>query len=306
MGVRGLIGMIQTILYNRENKPITVAVPIGGVLFETCTRTELYWGDGELSAETARHLFRVASGLESPLLGEMAIQGQLKDCYYAAKERWKLSAPINRLFQSAIHTGHRVRTETGIAKGAVSYSQVTVDILCHETDDLTGSVVSIIGVNDMTESILNFLSARGAANIILANRSFDKAQALASKYNAEAIPLEEKQYLLKVSDIVISATSAPHSIIHRSDFCDVIGKRNKQLFFDLAMPQDIDDDVNAVPGVKIYRLAEIEQRAKQNIKAREAEVTHCEEIIEEEINELMRWQRYRVKPPIPRRGSLVI
>lgn len=290
--------MIQTILYNRENKPITVAVPIGGVLFETCTRTELYWGDGEVSAETARHLFRVASGLESPLLGEMAIQGQLKDCYYASRERWKLSAPINRLFQSAIHTGHRVRTETGIAKGAVSYSQVTVDILCHETGDLTGSVVSIIGVNDMTESILNFLSARGATNIILANRSFDKAKALADKYHAEAIPLEEKQYLLKVSDIVISATSAPHSIIHRSDFDNIIGSGKRQLFFDLAMPQDIDDDVESVPGITLYRLADIERRAQQNIRAREAEVARCEEIIEEEINELLRWQSFRQKKAI--------
>ena len=123
--------MVKAILYNREDKPTNVNVPVGGVLFETCTRTELYWGDGEIPIETARHLFRVASGLESPLLGEMAIQGQLKNCYYAAKERWKLSAPINRLFQTAIYTGHRVRTETNIAKGAVSYSQVTVDAVCH-------------------------------------------------------------------------------------------------------------------------------------------------------------------------------
>ena len=94
--------MIQTILYNRESKPVNVDVPEGGVLFETCSRTELYWGEGELLAQTARHLFRVASGLESPLLGEMAIQGQLKRCYYEAKDRWKLSASIHRLFQPSI------------------------------------------------------------------------------------------------------------------------------------------------------------------------------------------------------------
>ena len=287
--------MVNCKLYNRDNKPVTVAVPVGGVLFETCTRTELYWGDGEVTAQTARHLFRVASGLESPLLGEMAIQGQLRNCYYASKERWQLSAPINRLFQAAIHTGHSVRTETGIAKGAVSYSQVTVDILCHETDDLTGSVVSIIGVNDMTEAILNFLNARGARNMILANRSFGKAKAVAARYNAEAIPLEEKQYLLRVSDIVISATSAPHSIIHHSDFGNIIGTRKKQLLFDLAIPYDIDENVNSIPGVKIYRLADIEQRAQQNIKAREAEVVRCEQIIEEEIKEFMRWQNFRHK-----------
>lgn len=285
--------MVKAILYNREDKPTNVNVPVGGVLLETCTRTELYWGDGEIPIETARHLFRVASGLESPLLGEMAIQGQLKNCYYAAKERWKLSAPINRLFQTAIYTGHRVRTDTNIAKGAVSYSQVTVDAICHEIPKLSDCVVSIIGVNEMTESILNFLSARGATNIILANRSIDKARTLALRYDAKAVPLEEKRYLLHVSDVVVSATSAPHTIIHSSDLTTKASKGNRKLFFDLAIPPDIDEGIAAKPQVKLFRIADIEQRAIQNIKAREAEVAHCEEIIEEEINELLRWQKFR-------------
>ena len=287
--------MIQTILYNRESKPVNVDVPEGGVLFETCSRTELYWGEGELLAQTARHLFRVASGLESPLLGEMAIQGQLKRCYYEAKDRWKLSASIHRLFQSAIHTGHRVRTETGIAKGAVSYPQVTVDMLCHETQDLKGCVVSIIGVNEMTESILNFLSARGATNIILANRNYDKARLMAERYQAEAVQLEAKPYLLRVSDIVISATSAPHSIIHRSDFQGMCTTGKKRLLFDLAIPHDIDEDVQHLPGVKLIQLSEIEQLAQQNINAREREVARCEAIIEEEVSDLLRWQTNRLK-----------
>ena len=175
-----------------------------GVLLKTCARTELYWGDGDVPADVARHLFRVAAGLESPLLGEGAILGQIKQSYFEAKKTGKLSPSINKLFQTASYVGHRVRTETGIARGAVSYSQVTVDILCHELPDLGNKVVSIIGVNELTESVLNFLIARGATNILLANRSFDKAEEIAHKYNnVEAFLLLLSKKLLKVSTGIV-------------------------------------------------------------------------------------------------------
>lgn len=259
----------------------------GGVTLTTCYRTETYWGDGDIPVETARHLFRVAAGLESPLLGERAILGQLKNCYNEAKAKEKLSASINRLFQYAMHVGHRVRTETGISRGAVSYSQVTVDLLCRHFPDLTGKVVSIIGVNDLTESILNFLTARGATNIILANRSLDKAEALAKRYDAEALPLTEKRRFLALSDVVISATSAPHAIIKGEDIT------RQQIIFDLASPADVDESVKSNDLVTLYQLSDIEALAQQNIQKRQAEVRKCEEIIEEEIRDLMLWQEKR-------------
>lgn len=262
----------------------------GRVHLETCNRDELYQGDGDVTEAAAQHLFRVAAGLESPLLGEMAILNQIKRAYEDAQRQCKLSPTMNRLFQTALHVGHRVRTETGISRGAVSYPQVTVDILCREMPDLGDRIVSIIGVNEMTESILNFLTARGATNLILANRSMEKAEKMAGKYRAEVLPLAEKSHILAVSDVVISATSAPHTLIHRSDYTP---SDRRQILFDLANPQDIDDDVRWMIGKKLYNLRQIEHKAQQNIQRRQAEVEHCETIIQEEIHALMHWQEYR-------------
>lgn len=285
--------MVNSIIVNnRSESPILLAPREDGVLLKTCARTELYWGDGDVPADIARHLFRVAAGLESPLLGEGAILGQIKQSYFEAKKTGKLLSSINKLFQTASYVGHRVRTETGIARGAVSYSQVTVDILCHELPDLGNKVVSIIGVNELTESVLNFLIARGATNILLANRSFDKAEEIAHKYNnVEAFSLSEKQELFTLSDVVISATSAPHTIIKSSDL--PTGKF--QLLFDLANPQDIESDVATLEGKRVFNLQQIESLAQQNLQKRALEVSKCEAIIEEEIENLQHWQEYRKK-----------
>ncbi len=284
--------MVNSIIVNnRSESPILLAPREDGVLLKTCARTELYWGDGDVPADIARHLFRVAAGLESPLLGEGAILGQIKQSYFEARKSGKLSPAINKLFQTASYVGHRTRTETGIARGAVSYSQVTVDILCNEIKDLGNKAVSIIGVNDLTESILNFLTARGATNILLANRSLDKAEALAHKYNVDAFSLSEKQELFRLSDIIISATSAPHTIIKSGDL--PFGKT--QLLFDLANPQDIESDVKSLYGKTLYNLEQIESMAQQNLQKRTLEVSKCEAIIEEEIENLQHWEQYRKK-----------
>lgn len=256
----------------------------------TCKRTEEYHDYGTIDIAEARHLFRVAAGLESPLLGETAILGQVKKAYDETRAQGKLTPNMNKLFQTAIHVGHRVRTETSISRGAVSYSQVTVDLLSKLEPALGNRLVSIIGINEMTESILNFLTARGATNLILANRSYDKAEATARKYNATALPLSEKRRILAISDVVICATSAPHSILHREDFED---NGRRLLMFDLANPHDIDADTAQLKGKQLFDLEEIESRAKQNIEARRKAISDCEAIIEEEIEELKRWESHR-------------
>ena len=257
---------------------------------KTCRRTEQYRDEGRINTDEARHLFRVAAGLESPLLGETAILGQVRRAYDEARAQGKLSANMNKMFQAAIHVGHRVRTETTISRGAVSYSQVTVDMLSRMVPNLSEKVVSIIGVNDMTESILNFLTARGATNLILANRSYDAAEQLARKYDALAVPLSDKRKILRLSDVVISATAAPHSIIRKEDVVPFYGN---MLFFDLASPRDIDEDVAQLSGVQLFTLEEIERSAKQNLKARSKAIGDCERIIEKELAELKRWEERR-------------
>jgi glutamyl-tRNA reductase len=265
------------------------------VLLSTCNRIEDYriedygGSDDEVPENVVRHLYRVASGLESALIGERAIQGQLKQAYFDACEHYRLPSSLNRLFQTAIHTGKRVRTETRIAEGAVSHSQVTVEILKQENIDLKNMIISIIGVNKLTEDILKFLSSRGACNIFLSNRHFEKAQALAAQYQGTAMRLEQNRQLLEFTDVLISATSAPHLIVRKEDMPPDKG----MLIFDLAFPRDVSEEVAAIPDVKLYNLEDIEAFARNSISLRQAEITLAEQIIDDEIAKFRQWEAYR-------------
>jgi glutamyl-tRNA reductase len=266
------------------------------ILLATCNRTETYWGEGEIPVPLARHLFRVAAGLESALIGERAIQGQLKQAYLDAQQHYKLAPGLNRLFQAAIHVGKRVRTETQIAEGAVSHSQVTVDMLRQHHIDLKNQIVGIIGVNKLTEDILKYLTTRGAVNIYLSNRHVDKAEALAATYGASVLPLTRKRDLLGFCQVVISATSAPHALIHPEDI--PAERPRRMLLFDLAFPRDIDPEVGLQPGITLYNLEDIEAFARHNLTLRQHEVGKAEAIIEDELAKLMAWQRMKAQAAI--------
>jgi glutamyl-tRNA reductase len=292
--------MVKTILINRADYTLDEREQlIGGdgpdeqephVLLATCNRTETYWGEGEIPYDVALHLFRVAAGLESSLIGERAIQGQLKVAYYDAKARYALPSALNRLFQCAIHVGKRVRTETQIAAGAVSHGQVTVEMLRRHNIDLKNKIVGIIGVNKLTEDIMKYLTARGAVNVYLSNRHLDKAQAMASQFGATAMPLDRKRQLLGFCHVLISATSAPHAIVHAADFPE--NRERELLMFDLAFPRDIEPAVGEMEGVKLYNLDDIERFARHNLSLRQQEVSHAEAIIAEELDKLMKWQSF--------------
>ncbi|MDR0845372.1 MAG: glutamyl-tRNA reductase [Tannerella sp.] len=285
-----LVNNAHASLEERERLSEAVFVEEGTphVLLKTCNRVELYWGEGEISEKIVRHLYRVASGLESALTGERAIQGQLKNAYLEACDKYKLPSHLNRLFQTAIHTGKRVRTETGISKGAVSHSQVTVDILKKEHIDLKEKIVSIIGVNKLTEDILKFLTDKQAVNIYLSNRHLEKAEALAGQYNGTAMPLSEKRKLLEFTDVLICATSAPHIIVKRDD----IPAGKEMLIFDLAFPRDVEPSLAKETGIRLFDLEDIEQFAKNNLSLRKIEIREAEQIIEEEINKFREWSNH--------------
>lgn len=256
------------------------------VLLSTCNRMERYWGEGAVPDTTLRHLYRVAAGLESALPGERAIQGQLKNAYREACAVHRLSAQMHRLFQTAIHTGKRVRTETKIAEGAVSHSQVTVDLLKRTYPDLSRKVVSIIGVNKLTEDILKFLTDNRTVTVFLSNRHLDRAEALAAVYGAVAVPLHEKRRMLDLTDVLICATSAPHTIIHSRDLPD----DREMLIFDLAFPRDVEPALAARKGVTLFDLEQIEQFAKTNLQLRSDEIAKAERLIEEEIGKYREWE----------------
>lgn len=256
------------------------------VFLSTCNRMELYRGEGAVPEEAVRHLYRVAAGLESSLIGERAIEGQLKQAYMEAKGRYKLSSSLNRLFQTAMHTGKKVRNETRISAGAVSHSQVTVDILNREVKDLDHKIIGIIGVNKLTEDILKFLVSRHTINVFLSSRKYEKAQAAAEQYHGTAVRLEHKEELLKCADVLISATAAPHLIVRQKD----VPTDRPLLLFDLAFPRDIEETIGEMPSVKLYNLDAIEHFAQANLKLRKQEIEKAEAIIEDEIKKFFQWQ----------------
>jgi glutamyl-tRNA reductase len=183
-----------------------------------------------------------------------------------------------------------VRTETQIAAGAVSHGQVTVEMLRRHNIDLKNKIVGIIGVNKLTEDIMKYLTARGAVNVYLSNRHLDKAQAMASQFGATAMPLDRKRQLLGFCHVLISATSAPHAIVHAADFPE--NRERELLMFDLAFPRDIEPAVGEMEGVKLYNLDDIERFARHNLSLRQQEVSHAEAIIAEELDKLMKWQSF--------------
>ncbi len=258
------------------------------VLLATCNRTELYWGTGEVPLSMAEHLFRVASGLESSIVGERAIQGQLKQAYLEATEAYDLSAGLNRLFQHAMHTGKRVRTETKISEGAVSHSQVAVDILKENKIDLQNSRITVVGVNKLNEDILKFLSSKNARNVVVVNRHEEKALAFAAPYGYEVKSLRQSNEWMQNTDVLISATSAPHAIFTKEDFHE----KKHILVIDIAFPRDVEEDVAALPWVTLHNIEDIEAYAKQNIRLRYDEVGKAEVIIQEELQKFMKWQSY--------------
>lgn len=272
---------------NQQNTPLEVRETLfrglrpadGAVLLQTCNRIELYHGEGEVPDAVARHLFRVTAGLESALIGERAVQGQVKECYLQAIGRSRLSAEMHKLFTSALQAGKRVRRETEISQGAVSHSLAAIEIIGQEHLDLSRSRITIIGVNKLTTDILKFLQNKGAQLIFLANRSQEKAHRLADPLGIGVFALKDKQRFLADTDILISATSAPHTLVYPED----IPAGKPLLAIDLAFPRDIDASVGTLPGVRLFNLHDVEQRVRANIAVRQSEVKRAEAIIEEEI-----------------------
>ena len=276
------INQQNTSLEAREAYFQGLHVERGAVLLQTCNRVELYYGEGDVPDDVARHLFRVTAGLESALIGERAVQGQVKESYQQAQLQYRLTAEMHKLFSCALEVGKRVRTETEISQGAVSHSLATIEILQQEQVDLSQSRITIIGVNKLTSDILKFLKNKGARMVFLANRSQMKAHQLADPLGISVFELHDKQRFLADTDILISATSAPHAVIDATDI--PVGK--KLLAIDLAFPRDIDPSVGRLPNVRLYNLRDVERRVRENISVRKSEVVRAEAIIEEEIAEL--------------------
>lgn len=257
-----------------------------GVLIHTCNRVEFYHGQGEVPVEAVAHLFRVVSGLESFFIGETFIQGQIKEQYHEALAKFKIDASLHRLFQWALKTGKRVRSETALSRGAMSHSQAVVEIIRNTIPNFSEKRFAFIGINKLNKTIMNFLRGNINNSFVLCNRTFEKARELESQFNCQAFKLDHLKRALEQSDIIISATSAPHTII-RPEHLPVT---HQITIFDLAVPADVDIQVQNSAQVTFFSISKIEDQVEKNKNDRSEEVAKAEKIIAEE---LLKFQAYQ-------------
>jgi len=241
--------------------------------------------------EVINHLFRVAAGLDSMVLGETEILGQVRDAYETACRLKTGNGVINTLFQEAIKVGKRVRTLTGIDQHPVSVSYTAVELVRQTLGHLQGCTVLIIGAGEMGELTLKHLVARGVSTVLVSNRSFERAETLAREYGGEAIRYDELFDHLARADIVISCTSATHFVVNADKVRQAVGERNgRPLFFiDIAVPRDVEPAVAQIPGVYLYDIDDLEQVVLEFMGERKKAAIAAEKIISEAVEEFLKW-----------------
>jgi glutamyl-tRNA reductase len=244
-------------------------------------------------ADAARHVFRVASSLDSMVIGEPQILGQVKAAYTVALSQHTTGIVLNNLLEQAFHVAKRVRTETGIATSPVSISSVAVELARKIFGDLAGRTVLILGAGEMAELALRHLVDDGVRSILVANRSHERAVALAEQFHGKAVTFEAFRREMVEADIVISSTSAPHVILKKEDMQAITQERRHRSIFliDIANPRDIDPGCNEVDNVYLYNIDDLQSVVSTNLKEREREAERAEVIIEREVGLFQAWLR---------------
>jgi len=239
-----------------------------------------------------RHLFRVAASLDSMIIGEPQILGQIKEAYRSAATAKTSGVILNRLMHRAFFVAKRIRTETGIGDRAVSISYAAVELARKIFGSLTDKRVLMIGAGEMAELAVEHLLRDQVSEIIVANRTFETGLELARRFNGRAIRFEEIAPHLKLVDIIISSTGAPGFIITREDVKAVVrARRNRPLFFiDIAVPRDIDPAINRLDNCYVYDIDDLKGIIEENIEDRQAEAIKGERIIDEAIIRFREWQ----------------
>jgi glutamyl-tRNA reductase len=243
------------------------------------------------NCDAARHLYRVASGLESMVVGENEIQGQVKRAYEAALSRETTGPLTSRLFKAALETGKRVRTETGIGERQLSLPAVAVALAREVLNDLTGREVVIVGTGETSELAARALADSGVRTVFVANRRRDRALSLARRYRGSAVNFDELPRALAQADIVVAATASPHLLLEARELADVMVLRDGRplLLIDLAVPRDIDSACAELEGVSLYDIDDLQAVIARNRRVRQAEARKAEGIIEEEIQQFATW-----------------
>jgi glutamyl-tRNA reductase len=243
------------------------------------------------NCDAARQLYRVTAGLESMIVGEAEVQGQVKRAFELAQSAGATGPMVNRLFGAALQTGKRVRTETAIGEGGASVSSVAVDLARDLLGDLAERRVVIIGAGETAELTARALHEQGVAAVFFANRRADRARAIAARFGGHVVALEELPEHLEEADIVVSSTSSPHAIVGAGELELVMRRREDRplLLVDIAVPRDIEAECGELDGVTLYDIDDLQAVMARNLQVREAEAARAEGIVEDEIQRFARW-----------------
>jgi glutamyl-tRNA reductase len=243
------------------------------------------------SGEAVRHLFRVTAGLDSMILGEAEIQGQVKRAYELALVEGATGPILNRLFRGALAGGGRARDETGISEKNVSIPSVAVELARRTLGDLAERRVLVVGAGETAELVARALVSRGASGVFVANRHYDRAIGLAQRFEGTAVRFEDLPEQLEQADIVVSATNSPHHIVELDELEDVMKTREGRplLLVDIAVPRDIEPACREVGGVSLVDIDDVQQIVERNTSGREAEARRAESILEVEQDRFERW-----------------
>ena len=289
----------------------------GGVLLSTCNRTEFYLSDPDDAApeavwallserlggarrasdygytqrdrEAVRHLYRVSAGLDSMILGETQIQGQVRDAWELSKAR--AGPALHRLFQSALLVGARVRSETGLAAGAASAPSAAVAVAAKIFTRLAGRSALILGAGDIAELAATCLASEGVRVTLVANRTYERARAIAEELHARALALDEAWDHFAEADIVLCSTAAPHAVVTWDRVAPAVARRGGRplCILDLAVPRDVDPAVAQLDNVFLYDIDDLQAVAAQAAAQRRGDIPAAEHIVSEEVERFWAW-----------------
>lgn len=255
------------------------------------------------NGEAVHHLFRVASGLDSIVLGEAQILGQVRHSLQIARHQNAAGNHLIRLFEQAISTGKRIQSETGLGRGGFSIGHAAVELAERIFDDFSHASILLLGAGKMSELTARHLVQSGVKLVVVANRTHHRAVSMAEKLGGEAIYYEEAfRSGLEKADIVISSTSAPHPIINRENLLPIVRRRKgKPLFLiDIALPRDVSPDVDTLNNVFLYNIDDLQDMVNEDAKTRKLEADKAHILVEEEAGRYLSWLRVRQVTPIVR------
>ncbi len=255
--------------------------------------------------DAALHLFEVASGLDSQLLGENEIFGQVKEAYAAAQSFGSTGAVLNRVFQKAFQAAKHVRTHTGISAGTVSVANVAVELASNIFGSLAGASVLVLGTGEIGEGTARAFRSRGAADLAVAGRRIERAAAIASGLGAETVHFDDRDSRLADYDIVVCSTAAPGAVLSTPAIASAMRRRPARplLLIDMAVPRDIESSAADLQNVFLYNLDDLARIAEQNRSAREAEVARCRAMLAQRADGLWRHVQAQLAASEPGAGA---